>query len=427
MANLPSLTYEQIEIAANFVMSCIPRKPKVGIICGRKLSGLADYLQDKIDIPYEKIPDYPLHIPPDPTCIVTYGTCEDIPMLCFRCRFHLNEGYTPDNVVLPIKMLKILGARLVLLTNAANALNPDYSIGDVMIIKDHINLVGFSGNNTLKSNDPRWGSTQLPVNYNKQLRAKAMKIFNSFPFQGDVHEGVFVCAGGSKFQTVAEARLLKTLGGDAVGASIVHEALAAAQCDIDVLAVSVIFGVSATDYDQEAKEKDIEATKTLQPFVSLYIKEVAPELKLGAPSRDYVSEPSPPEGSEESPPETSEQESSPTAGGETSNAEMQAPEIEEKTSQGTQSETGTTSQAEATGEVPAKSSAPTPPVSSATEGEEAPKKKKKYCECKGRKPEVTPKTTEETSRATSTTEKPTGGDEQEKKKICECKHKAQQT
>ncbi|KAK9704044.1 Phosphorylase superfamily [Popillia japonica] len=248
--------------AADFILEKLPQKPKIGIICGKTFGALANMLQDKIEIPCSEIPHYPEFVTDDHSASVTYGMYEDVPMICFNRRFYVHEG-----------------GQLVILTNSVGAINPDYSIGDVIVLKDHINMVGFSGNDTIKLNDKRWGPAPTVIKYKESLREKALEAFRDSGFAGKVHEGIYVCSAGSKFQTAAETNLLKSFGCDVVGTSITHETIAAAQCGIDVMAVSLVQSICSTSYQRDNVKEDLDVTLKFEPFFKQYIKTIARDLE----------------------------------------------------------------------------------------------------------------------------------------------------
>lgn len=147
--------------------------------------------------------------------------------------------------------MKLLGITHLIATNAAGGLNETYKVGDIMIVKDHINLMGFAGNNPLQGpNDPRFGLRFPPMNnaYDPDLISTARNIIKDMKRESEFREGVYTCVGGPNYETVAELRLLKLLGVDAVGMSTVHEVITARHCDLTVFAFSLITNKCATDY-----------------------------------------------------------------------------------------------------------------------------------------------------------------------------------
>lgn len=180
-------------------------------------------------------------------------------------RFHLYEGYPIWKITLPIRIFKLLGVETVMLTNAAGGLNQDYKVGDVMIIKDHINMPGFAGNNPLSGpNDERFG-VRFPCMsdaYDRELQQMAMDVGQELGFGDFLKEGVYCVLGGPSFETIAECRMLHKLGADAVGMSTAHEVIVARHCGMRVFALSLITNQAVMDYDSEEKANHEEVLQT---------------------------------------------------------------------------------------------------------------------------------------------------------------------
>lgn len=195
------------------------------------------------------------------TGALVFGTLSGVPTVCMKGRFHAYEGYKLAKCAMPIRVFKLLGVQVVIVTNAAGGVNSSYNVGDVMIIKDHINIPGFAGRNPLKGpNDERWGPRFPPMNkaYDVSLRKLVRKC------AGDLHldfvqEGVYCMFGGPCYETVAEIRMIRTLGGDAVGMSTVHEAIVAQHCGLKVIGLSLITNCCVADWDstEEANHAEV--------------------------------------------------------------------------------------------------------------------------------------------------------------------------
>lgn len=155
-----------------------------------------------------------------------FGTLVNIPVMCMQGRFHYYEGYPLAKCSMPIRVMKLTGVTHLIVTNAAGGLNEGYKVGDMVIVKDHINLMGFAGDNPLQGpNDTRFGPRFPPMNkaYNIEMRQHAFNVARELGISDRVHEGVYACVGGPNYETVAELKMLKTLGVDCVGMSTVHE------------------------------------------------------------------------------------------------------------------------------------------------------------------------------------------------------------
>lgn len=154
--------------------------------------------------------------------------------------------------------MKLIGVKYLILTNAVGGLNPKYRVGDFVIVKDHINIMGFAGNNPLQGcNDERLGPRFFPMinAYNKDLLEIARKAAQKLQITEATHEGVITCVAGPNFETIAEMKALKMLGADAVGMSVVHEAVTARHCGLNVFAFSLITNMCIMDYDNNAETK----------------------------------------------------------------------------------------------------------------------------------------------------------------------------
>jgi purine-nucleoside phosphorylase len=193
-------------------------------------------------------------------------------------RAHFYEGYTPQQVTFPIRVMVMLGVRSLILTNAAGGINPDYRVGDLMLLNDHINLVGMTGNNPLMGpNDESFGPRFLGMSqtYDRNLRQRAQQVAAEAGIR--LHQGVYLCLSGPTFETPAEIRMMRTLGADAVGMSTVHEVLVARHAGMRVMACSGITNVAidALDSDTDANHEEVlDAGKVLVPRLTQVLRGV---------------------------------------------------------------------------------------------------------------------------------------------------------
>lgn len=151
---------------------------------------------------------------------------------------------------MPVRVMKLLGIKVLLVTNAAGGCNSSYKVGDIMIIKDHINIPGFAGNNPLKgSNDKRWGTRFPPMNraYDADLRKVVKEVSQSLAMESYMREGVYCMFGGPCYETVAEIKFIRQIGGDAVGMSTIHEVITAVHCGLQVMGLSLITNECVAD------------------------------------------------------------------------------------------------------------------------------------------------------------------------------------
>ncbi|XP_069701286.1 purine nucleoside phosphorylase [Periplaneta americana] len=273
-----SYTYEDIRETADFLLQNTKYRPAIGIICGSGLGAVADSLTERQCFPYETIPHFPVSTVKGHAGQLVFGLLQGVPVMCMQGRFHYYEGYPICKCAMPVRVMKLVGVDYLIATNAAGGLHENYKVGDIMIIKDHVNFMGFAGVNPLRGpNDERFGPRFPAVSkaYDSALRAVAKKIGKEMGIEKSMHEGVYTCLGGPSFETVAELRAMKILGIDAVGMSTAHEVIVACHSGMTVFAFSLITNECMTTYDREDlpnHEEVVEAGKkkeaTLKEFVS---------------------------------------------------------------------------------------------------------------------------------------------------------------
>ncbi|CAM4513535.1 unnamed protein product [Leuciscus chuanchicus] len=258
-------SYEDCQSTADWLLSQTAVQPLVGIVCGSGMGGLADGLKDPVAFNYKDIPNFPQSTVHGHAGRLVFGTLKGIPCVCMQGRFHLYEGYAIQKITMPMRIFKILGVKTVILTNAAGGLNQDFKVGDIMIIKDHLNMPGFAGNNPLTGpNDERFG-LRFPCMsdaYDRELQQLALDVGSELGFSDFLREGVYCVLGGPSFETIAECRMLNKLGADAVGMSTVHEVIVARHCGMRVFALSLITNKAVMDYDSEEKANHEEVLQT---------------------------------------------------------------------------------------------------------------------------------------------------------------------
>ncbi|XP_042226111.1 purine nucleoside phosphorylase-like isoform X2 [Homarus americanus] len=248
--------FEVIKESADYLLSGTQHRPKIGVICGSGLGGLADQLDERDVFPYESIPNFPVSTVAGHAGRMVIGLLSGVPVMCMQGRFHAYEGYPLWKCAMPVRVMKLMGVSHIIVTNAAGGLNPEYKIGDIMIIKDHINMQGFAGDSPLRGrNDERFGPRFPAMNnaYDKNLIAMAKKIVADMNLTNVVQEGVYVMLGGPTYETVAELNMLRIIGVDAVGMSTVPEVVVARHCGMKVFAFSLITNQCITQYDTDAQ------------------------------------------------------------------------------------------------------------------------------------------------------------------------------
>ncbi|KAK2797599.1 hypothetical protein FQN51_008394 [Onygenales sp. PD_10] len=244
--------FKQAQETCAFLQGRLPaalQKPKFAIICGSGLGGLADSVNEapKAEFAYGDIPHFPVSTVPGHMGKLVFGTLGgDIPGVLMVGRSHYYEGHSVDKITFPIRLFKLLGVEVIVVTNAAGGLNPEYEVGDIVVLNDHIFLAGLSGIHPLRGpNADEFGPRFPPLSdaYDLGLRRATHQAWQKVVGEGHVrrvHEGVYAFVGGPSYETRAECRLLRQLGADVVGMSTVPEIIVARHCGIKVLAMSLV-------------------------------------------------------------------------------------------------------------------------------------------------------------------------------------------
>merc|ERR1711963_467154 len=192
---LKSLSYERVSVSAEYLLKNTKHRPKIAIICGSGLAGLADLLENADIFPYSDIPHFPVSTVTGHKSRMLFGVYQNIEVLVMQGRFHAYEGYPLGQCAMPVRVMKLIGIQNLIVTNAAGGLNPSFRAGDVMLLKDHINMPGFTGMHPLRGpNDGRFGGRFFALNdcYDKEYRVMAKEIHKSMGENspGALHEGV---------------------------------------------------------------------------------------------------------------------------------------------------------------------------------------------------------------------------------------------
>lgn len=272
-------TYEDYQTTAQWLLSHTKHRPQVAVICGSGLGGLTNQLTQAQGFDYSEIPNFPRSTVPGHAGRLVFGFLNGKACVMMQGRFHMYEGYPLWKVTFPVRVFRLLGVDTLLVTNAAGGLNPKFEVGDIMLIRDHINLPGFSGQNPLIGpNDERFG-VRFPAMsdaYDRDMRQKAHIAWKQMGEKRELQEGTYVMLAGPNFETVAECRLLQKLGADAVGMSTVPEVIIARHCGLRVFGFSLITNKVITDYEslekanhEEVLEAGRQAAQKLEKFVSI--------------------------------------------------------------------------------------------------------------------------------------------------------------
>jgi purine-nucleoside phosphorylase len=259
---------EKIKATGQFLSAKMKSQPKIGIILGSGLGGLVQHLEIEQEIPYSAIPNFPVSTVKGHGGSLIFGTMNGVEVIVCSGRFHYYEGYTMQEVTFPIQVMKELGINKLIVSNAAGGMNPTFKVGDIMCIRDHINL--FPTNPLLGPNNDEMGPRFLDMSeaYSKKMQKVAFECAKELDIH--VQSGVYVGVTGPCFETPAEYRMFAIMGGDAVGMSTVPETIAARHRGIEVFGLSVITDlgivgqVEKVSHDEVLQAANIAGPKMVQ-------------------------------------------------------------------------------------------------------------------------------------------------------------------
>ncbi|MDD7401005.1 MAG: purine-nucleoside phosphorylase [Eubacteriales bacterium] len=241
----PEKLWADLQEAAHYIQTKIPEKPEVGLILGSALGPLAEQIPHPVRLAYQDVPHMLVSTAPGHAGEFVFGRLADKPVVVMSGRFHYYEGYDFEDLAQPVRLLKLLGVKTLILTNAAGCVRTDWQANDIMLISDHIKLMGASP--LRGANLPQLG-VRFPDSstiYTPQLRTLALETAAELGQSETTHEGVYFFMPGPQYETPAEIRAIQLLGGDAVGMSTVTEAITAAQCGLPVLGLSLLTNMAA--------------------------------------------------------------------------------------------------------------------------------------------------------------------------------------
>lgn len=256
--------YDKIETAVAAIRAVWPGQPQAGIILGTGLGGLVKQIAVEATLDYDEIPHFPRSTTPAHRGRLVCGTLQGLPVLAMEGRFHRYEGYSLKEITLPVRVMKALGAPLLVVSNACGGMNPYYRSGDIMVIEDHINLLG--DNPLIGINDDRLGPRfpDMSEPYQRLLIERALEVARRENIVA--HRGVFVAVPGPNLETRAEYRFLRTIGADVVGMSTVPEVIVAVHCGMRVVGFSVVTDMCLPDALEPADvAKIIAVANTAEP------------------------------------------------------------------------------------------------------------------------------------------------------------------
>lgn len=262
-------SYEYFKTSADYILNKIDFKPEIAIILGSALGTLAEEIENPIVIEYSDIPNFLTTTVKSHAGKLIIGQLNGKNVVCMSGRFHYYEGYDFEQLVIPIRVFHLLGVETVILTNAAGAINTSYSVGEIMIIKDHMKFMGASplrGEN-IEEFGPRF--FDISKTYTEDYRDLAKRSAEKLNMK--INEGVYFFWMGPQFESPSEIKALRILGADAVGMSTVTESLTAAHCGMKVLGLSLITNMASGVLDQPItpEEVGVIARQSAQEFKAL--------------------------------------------------------------------------------------------------------------------------------------------------------------
>ena len=275
-ANLMPEQYDQIEQAVQAIRARWSGRPRLGIILGTGLGGLAEEIDAEAALDYADIPHFPASTVHSHAGRFVCGRLAGQTVVAMEGRFHFYEGYSLQQITLPVRVMKALGCEALVVSNACGGMNPQFAKGDLMVIEDHINLMG--GNPLIGPNDERLGVRfpDMCRPYDRELIAKARRI--ALEEKIVCHQGVFVAVSGPNLETRAEYRFLRGIGADVVGMSTVPEVIVAVHAGLRCLGLSVVTDVCLPDALEPVKLEDViavanAAEKKLRVLVRRVVQE----------------------------------------------------------------------------------------------------------------------------------------------------------
>lgn len=264
---------QKFDETLSYLKSVYTYTPQVGIVLGSGLGNFTDQLEIEKEISYNDIPHFPVSTVEGHKGKLIFGNLSGKKIVCMAGRFHFYEGYEAEQVVFPVRVMKLLGINALFLSNAAGGVNPDFKVGDLMIITDHVSF--FTRNPLIGKNishfGPRFPDMSEP--YNKQMIQQAKNIAKKLGIA--LREGVYYGVTGPTFETRAEYKLIHALGGDAVGMSTVQECIVANHMKVPVFAMSVITDLGIREGENEITHEEVlQAAKAAEPNFAAIFKEM---------------------------------------------------------------------------------------------------------------------------------------------------------
>lgn len=245
----------EITQSVDFIKSRISLEPHIGIVLGSGLNSMADQISDPVYIDYKEIPHFVTSTAPGHKGRFVIGTLEGRAVICMQGRLHYYEGHSLKDATYPIRVMKMLGVKNLLLTNASGGVNTSFNVGDLMMIDDHINFLGT--NPLIGKNIEEFGPRFCDMSYAYSPELKEIALKASAETGVELKRGIYLAGTGPSFETPAEIRMFRIWGADAVGMSTVPEVIVASHAKLNVLAISLITNMAAGILDQPLSEEEV--------------------------------------------------------------------------------------------------------------------------------------------------------------------------
>ena len=265
--------WEQVQETVSFINKKTNFSPEYGVILGSGLGSFTDDINIEFTLPYTEIPNFPVSTVQGHKGALVFGTIGTKKVVAMQGRFHFYEGYSMKEVTFPVRVMKYLGVEKLIVSNASGGVNSNYNVGDIVLIKDHVNMMP---EHPLRGkNDERFGPRFVNMSepYSKKMIAKAKELARKLDIE--VKDGIYLGLQGPTFETLAEYKMVKNIGADCVGMSTVPEVIVARHMEMETFGLSVITDMGDEDSIETISHNEVlEAAKSAEPKVRILIKEL---------------------------------------------------------------------------------------------------------------------------------------------------------
>lgn len=265
--------WEKVQETVSYIKAKTNFIPEYGVILGSGLGSFTDDIQIEFTLPYTEIPNFPVSTVQGHKGALVFGTIGSKKVVAMQGRFHFYEGYSMKEVTFPVRVMKFLGVEKLIVSNASGGVNPNYKVGDIVLIKDHVNMMP---EHPLRGkNDERFGPRFVNMSepYSKNMIAKAKELAKNLNIK--VQDGIYLGLQGPTFETLAEYKMVKNIGADCVGMSTVPEVIVARHMEMETFGLSVITDMGDEDSIETISHNEVlEAAKSAEPKVRILIKEL---------------------------------------------------------------------------------------------------------------------------------------------------------